>query len=45
MDQDGRLSIPDAPGLGISLYLDAIEEYTGMRFAPGKRTKLGLRLG
>jgi len=32
MDKDGMLTIPDAPGLGISLDLDAIEKYTGMRF-------------
>ncbi|MBV9441476.1 MAG: hypothetical protein JO217_02160 [Acidobacteriaceae bacterium] len=40
MDKDGMLTIPDAPGLGISLDLDGIEKYTGMRFQPRKCTKV-----
>jgi L-alanine-DL-glutamate epimerase-like enolase superfamily enzyme len=28
LDQDGMLSIPDAPGLGISLENDAVARYT-----------------
>ena len=32
IDQDGMLTIPDTPGLGIALDLDAIEKHTGVRF-------------
>jgi D-galactarolactone cycloisomerase len=32
LDNDGMLAIPNAPGLGISLNLDAVEKYTGHRF-------------
>ncbi len=35
LDPDGKLSIPDRPGLGISLNLDAVEKYTGVRFSAG----------
>jgi D-galactarolactone cycloisomerase len=30
LDEDGMLSVSDAPGLGISLDLDAVEKYTGV---------------
>jgi D-galactarolactone cycloisomerase len=33
LDQDGMLPIPDTPGLGVSVDLDAIEKHTGARFA------------
>jgi L-alanine-DL-glutamate epimerase-like enolase superfamily enzyme len=32
LDQQGMLRVPDGPGLGISLNLDAVEKYTGQRF-------------
>src|SRR5436309_1062751 len=32
LDTDGMLSIPDSPGLGISLNMDAVEKHTGERF-------------
>jgi L-alanine-DL-glutamate epimerase-like enolase superfamily enzyme len=31
-DKDGMLPIPERPGLGVSLDLDAVEKYTGKRF-------------
>ena len=34
LDADGMLAIPDAPGLGISLNMDAVEKHTGERFGP-----------
>jgi L-alanine-DL-glutamate epimerase-like enolase superfamily enzyme len=37
LDQNGMLRIPDRPGLGISLNLDAVERYTGKRIAAGWR--------
>jgi L-alanine-DL-glutamate epimerase-like enolase superfamily enzyme len=36
IDQDGMLAIPDAPGLGIALDMDAIEKHTGVRFEQRK---------
>jgi L-alanine-DL-glutamate epimerase-like enolase superfamily enzyme len=33
LDESGMLQVPDAPGLGISLDLDAVEKYTGERLA------------
>src|SRR2546421_6493931 len=33
LDADGMLTIPNGPGLGISLNLDAVEKYTGERFS------------
>jgi D-galactarolactone cycloisomerase len=36
IDQDGMLTIPDAPGLGIALDMDAIEKHTGVRFEQRK---------
>jgi L-alanine-DL-glutamate epimerase-like enolase superfamily enzyme len=45
MDKDGMLTIPDAPGLGIPLNLDAIEKYTGMRFQPRMCTKVSSHFG
>ena len=32
LDAEGMLAIPDAPGLGVSLNLDAVEKHTRMRF-------------
>ncbi len=32
LDGEGMLAIPDTPGLGISLNLDAVEKYTGVKF-------------
>jgi L-alanine-DL-glutamate epimerase-like enolase superfamily enzyme len=32
LDADGMLAVPDGPGLGISLDMDAVEEHTGERF-------------
>ena len=34
LDPDGMLPIPESPGLGISLDLDEVEKYTGVRFDP-----------
>jgi D-galactarolactone cycloisomerase len=34
MDADGMLCIPQSPGLGVSLNMDAIEHYTGIRAVP-----------
>ncbi len=33
LDSDGMLPIPDGPGLGISLDLDAVAKHTGVRFS------------
>ena len=32
LDVEGMLRVPDGPGLGISLDLDAVEKYTSVRF-------------
>jgi len=32
LDADGMLAVPDRPGLGVSLNLDAVERFTGHRF-------------
>jgi D-galactarolactone cycloisomerase len=32
LDSTGMLTVPDGPGLGISLNLDAVERYTGAKF-------------
>jgi L-alanine-DL-glutamate epimerase-like enolase superfamily enzyme len=32
LDADGMLAVPDRPGLGVSLNLDAVEKHTGERF-------------
>ena len=32
LDSMGMLAVPDGPGLGISLDLDAVEQYTGLNF-------------
>lgn len=32
LDDSGMLAVPDGPGLGVSLNLDAVEKYTGQRF-------------
>jgi D-galactarolactone cycloisomerase len=34
LDEDGMLSVPDGPGLGISLDFDAVEKYTGVSLSP-----------
>jgi L-alanine-DL-glutamate epimerase-like enolase superfamily enzyme len=34
LDNDGMLRVPDGPGLGISLDMDAVEKHTGERFEP-----------
>jgi D-galactarolactone cycloisomerase len=31
LDSEGMLAVPDTPGLGVDLNLDAIEKYTGVR--------------
>jgi len=31
LDRDGMLAIPDGPGLGIELDMDAVDRYTGGR--------------
>ncbi len=32
LDQDGMLAIPESPGLGVPLNMDAVERHTGERF-------------
>ncbi len=32
LNSEGMLAIPDCPGLGVSLNLDAVERYTDVRF-------------
>jgi len=32
LDGDGMLQIPDGPGLGVSLNLDVVKKYTGIKF-------------
>ena len=32
LDSEGMLAVPDGPGLGISLNMDAVEKHTGERF-------------
>jgi D-galactarolactone cycloisomerase len=32
LDADGMLPVPNAPGLGISLNIDAVQKHTGERF-------------
>jgi len=32
LDADGMLRVPDGPGLGISLNLDVVKKYTGIKF-------------
>jgi L-alanine-DL-glutamate epimerase-like enolase superfamily enzyme len=34
LDQDGMLAVPEGPGLGVSLNLDAVEKYAGERLEP-----------
>jgi D-galactarolactone cycloisomerase len=34
LDADGMLHVPSAPGLGVSISLDAVEKYTGLRLDP-----------
>jgi L-alanine-DL-glutamate epimerase-like enolase superfamily enzyme len=31
LDPDGMLAVPDGPGLGISINLDSVEKYSGLR--------------
>ncbi|NWF83645.1 MAG: mandelate racemase/muconate lactonizing enzyme family protein [Bryobacteraceae bacterium] len=33
LDEEGMLAVPDGPGLGISLNLDAVEKHSGVRFS------------
>jgi L-alanine-DL-glutamate epimerase-like enolase superfamily enzyme len=33
LDSEGMLEIPDRPGLGVSINMDAVEKYTGKRLA------------
>jgi cobaltochelatase CobN len=33
LDSEGMLAVPDGPGLGISLNMDAVEKHTGERFS------------
>lgn len=35
LDEDGMLNIPDAPGLGLILDMDAVERYTDEKLLPG----------
>ena len=37
LDADGMLPIPTQPGLGVSLNMDAVEKYTGVRLAEAPR--------
>jgi L-alanine-DL-glutamate epimerase-like enolase superfamily enzyme len=32
LDGDGMLQIPDDPGLGVSLNMDVVKKYTGIKF-------------
>ena len=32
LDADGMLSVPNTPGLGVALDMDAVEKYTGIQF-------------
>jgi L-alanine-DL-glutamate epimerase-like enolase superfamily enzyme len=34
LDSDGMLPIPSGPGLGISINLDAVEKFSGLRLEP-----------
>ncbi len=34
LDADGMLHVPSAPGLGVSINVDAVEKYTGLRLDP-----------
>jgi L-alanine-DL-glutamate epimerase-like enolase superfamily enzyme len=36
LDAEGMLPVPDGPGLGIGLNMDAVEKHTGQRFAPAE---------
>ena len=36
LDADGMLAIPQGPGLGVSINMDAVEKYTGQRLAAGR---------
>jgi len=36
LDEEGLLTIPDRPGLGIDLNMDAVEKHTGERFIPSR---------
>ena len=40
LDEDAMLAVPDAPGFGIALNMDAVEKYTGERFHPHRRELL-----
>jgi L-alanine-DL-glutamate epimerase-like enolase superfamily enzyme len=34
LDGEGMLAVPDCPGLGVELDMDAVEKHTGVRFQP-----------
>jgi L-alanine-DL-glutamate epimerase-like enolase superfamily enzyme len=36
LDNDGMLPIPERPGLGVTLNLEALEEYTGVKSILGQ---------
>jgi L-alanine-DL-glutamate epimerase-like enolase superfamily enzyme len=40
LDEDAMLAVPDAPGFGIALNMDAVEKYTSERFHPHRRELL-----
>jgi D-galactarolactone cycloisomerase len=42
LGEDGMLKIPDTPGLGVSLDLDAVEKYSGTRFMQQNYTNIAL---
>lgn len=42
IDEDGMLPIPDSPGLGVSLDLEAVERHTGVRFEQPKSNHVAL---
>jgi D-galactarolactone cycloisomerase len=38
LDSEGKLSVPDGPGLGITINMDAVGKYTGKNFGQARRT-------
>jgi len=36
LDSEGMLAVPEGPGLGVSLNMDAVEKHTGQRFAAAR---------
>jgi D-galactarolactone cycloisomerase len=46
LDEDAMLAVPDGPGFGIGLNMDAVEKHTGERFHPHRAScELVLNLG